>query len=334
MTVDNKLPDLFTLNNGSRVETEQDWLKRRTEVSQLILDIEYGEIPPYSIPIKSYLLHPHNVKYLNNAKHIQYKLSFGEMNECSFILDLLIPEGEGPFPVILNGDNCWRYPDQVALEVLKHNFILATFNRTEIAPDNYSSVRDFGIYNLYPDSDFGAITAWAWGYQRAIDFLVTLDKVNTEKIAITGHSRGGKAVLLAGATDERIAITSSNNSGCGGAGCFKLTEPGCEKLADIIKAVPYWFSPKLQEFINREEDLPFDQHFLKAMIAPRVLLTTEGNNDIWANPLGTQQTHNAAQEVFNFLGVEKNINIHFRDDGHGYTVADWQYFLNFCLQFF
>lgn len=333
--MEHELPDLLTLNNGSRVKTKKEWLKRREEIKKSIIDVEYGDIPLFTKEIKSCLLHSHPVKHLNNANHVQYKLSVGEMNECSFVLDLLIPEGDGSFPVVLNGDNCWKYvTNEVALEVVKRNFILATFNRTEIAPDNYSSERDFGIYNLYPDTDFGAISAWAWGYHRAVDFLITLNQVNPEKIALTGHSRGGKAVLLAGALDERIAITSPNDSGCGGAGCFKITEPNCEMLADILKAVPYWFSPKLRYFIDREEELPFDQHFLKALVAPRALLTTEAKDDIWANPLGTQKTHCAAQAVFEFLEVKDNIRIHSRDGGHAHTLADWQYFLDFCTQYF
>jgi hypothetical protein len=157
-----------------------------------------------------------------------------------------------------------------------------------------------------------------------------MDCVDGMQIAITGYSRGGKAVLLAGATDERIALTCPNNSGAGGAGCFRSQGPESETLADLIKAIPYWFGPKLQEFVGRENELPFDQHYLKALVAPRALLTTEALGDLWSNPSGTWQTHAAAKEVFRFVGAEKNIGIAFREGGHEHNSTDWRVLLDFA----
>jgi len=159
--------------------------------------------------------------------------------------------------------------------------------------------------------------------------------VDAAHIAITGHSRGGKAVLLAGATDERIALTCANNSGAGGAGCFRWQGPACETLADLLRSFPYWFGPDMQAFANREAELPFDQHFLKALIAPRGLLTTEALGDLWANPTGTWQTHLAAREVYRLLGAEERIGIWYRDGGHDHGLADWRAFLDYLEgQFF
>src|SRR5437763_10803261 len=109
------------------------------------------------------------------------------------------------------------------------------------------------------------MAAWAWGYHRAVDFLVTLRSVDKDRIAVTGHSRGGKAALLAGAIDARVALTAPNCSGCGGAGCFRFRGPQSERLADILQSFPGWFTPRLRDFIGREDQLPFDQHELKAL---------------------------------------------------------------------
>ncbi len=161
-----------------------------------------------------------------------------------------------------------------------------------------------------------------------VDALGRLDWIDPHAIAVVGHSRGGKAALLAGATDERIALTSANNSGAGGVGCFRHQGPRSEDLADLLGSFGYWFDPQLQTYIGREQDLPFDQHFLKALVAPRVLLTTEALDDLWANPQGSWQTHRAARCVFDLLGVADNNLITFRDGGHDHTLADWSRLLD------
>ncbi len=161
-----------------------------------------------------------------------------------------------------------------------------------------------------------------------------MDFVDKARIAVVGHSRGGKASLLAGATDERIALTSANDSGCGGAGCYRQQGSGAETLADILRNFPYWFGPRLGEYIGREDELPFDQHFLKAAVAPRLLLTTEALGDLWANPTGTWQTHAAARQVYRFLGIEERMGIWYREGGHAHSRADWDALLDFMALHF
>lgn len=136
--------------------------------------------------------------------------------------------------------------------------------------------------------------------------------------------------MLAGATDPRIALTSANNSGAGGAGCFRNMHPGAETLPDLLGQFPHWFNPDLKAFVGRENALPFDQHFLKALVAPRALLTTEALGDAWANPAGTWQTHLAAQKVYALLGAGESIAVAYREGGHAHTFADWCCFLDFA----
>jgi hypothetical protein len=328
--MDNELNDLFRFENGERVRTLADWRRRRQELLKLVLEIEYGRLPPAPPGTAGEFLHRHDVARYQNAHHHQYRLVTRGERPFAFLLDLLIPEGAGPFPVVLNGDGCWRYlTDSVTREVLRRGNILAAFNRVELAPDIYTMDRVTGLYRVYPEGDFGSLAAWAWGYHRCVDFLLTLDNVDPARVAIVGHSRGGKAVLLAGATDERIALTAPNNSGCGGAGCFRRQGPKSETMADILGGVGYWFSPRLKEYIGREQDLPFDQHYLKALVAPRALLSTEALGDLWANPTGTWQTHLAAREAYRFLGAEQRIGIWFREGEHDHGDTDWAAFLDF-----
>ncbi len=111
---------------------------------------------------------------------------------------------------------------------------------------------------------------------------------------------------------------------------YRLSWPGAEILADLVGAFPHWFSPGPGQFAGRENTLPFDQHFLKALIAPRVLLTTEALQDHWANPFGNWMSHLAAREVYAFLDVPDRIATTYRDGGHDHVMTDWRTFLDFC----
>lgn len=86
---------------------------------------------------------------------------------------------------------------------------------------------------------------------------------------ITGHSRGGKAVQLAAATDERIAFVADNNSGCCGFGSHRVRGKGAETISDITRNFGFWFEKDFSKYAGRENELPFDQHFLSALIAPQ-----------------------------------------------------------------
>lgn len=176
----------------------------------------------------------------------------------------------------------------------------------------------------------GALAAWAWAYHRVMDVLLSLDWIVPTAIAVVGHSRGGKAALLAGATDTRIALTSANNSGAAGAGSFRWRGPDAETLGDLVERFEHWFAPQLRTFVGQESTLAFDQNLLKALIAPRALLTTEALDDLWANPQGSWQSHRAAQCVFDLLSAPHPPAIHFRAGGHAHLLADWRVLLDYA----
>ncbi|MBP6508200.1 MAG: acetylxylan esterase [Opitutaceae bacterium] len=325
------LPNPFVFADGSPLTSVGDWARRRRELFDLVVGLEYGGLPPAPAATHGELLHATTLQAQGGAIYQTIRVVTQTEPAFSFLLQLTIPPGDGPFPVILNGDACWKYvTDEVAAEVLGRKFILAQFNRVALAPDAYHAARTSGIYPLHPGATYGALSAWAWGYHRCVDVLGKMPAVDATRIAITGHSRGGKTVLLAGATDERIALTCANNSGAGGAGCFRHQGPESETLADLLKAIAYWFGPALRTYAGRENELPFDQHFLKALIAPRALLTTEARADLWANPTGTWQTHRAAREVYRLLNAEERLGIFYREGDHAHSLADWRVLLDFA----
>jgi hypothetical protein len=163
---------------------------------------------------------------------------------------------------------------------------------------------------------------------RVMDHLATLPWVDRSRIVITGHSRSGKAALWAGALDERFALVVPQGSGCGDMGSHRFRGPGSEGLADLTGNFPHWFVPGLRGFAGLEQHLPFDQHFVAALVAPRALLSIDALGDAWANPYGTGVTHLGARPVYELLGAARGPAISFREGPHELSDADWRTLLD------
>ena len=325
-----ELPDPFIFQDGRRVQSPTDWPARRKEVAELVQAYQYGHLPP-SVPVKEIKATELATRTVpdTGATEKRLILTIGNAGKIRTYVDLTIPPGKGPFPVIVRGDLGWhKLKDPILAEAAKRGYAVAEFDRTLFAADK-KDVRD-GIYLQYPDTDAGALAAWAWGFHRVTDYLLTLPEIDKERVIVTGHSRGGKAALLAGALDERVALTVPNNSGCGGAGCYRLQAAKSEDIAAITKNFPYWFHPRFTQFIGKIDRLPIDQHSVKALVAPRALLSTEALDDLWANPMGSQQSHAAAKEVFDYLGAGDKIAIYFRPGKHEHNAGDWTVLMDYA----
>ena len=328
-TVKGMLPDPFVMNDGTPVKTAADWEQRRQEMYKTAVELQYGTMPPQPEFLE--------IEPLDNAAEIRnYRIITGRKDyPISFIMRVVCPSEKGTFPAIVDGDLCWRYAfDKDYIQTVTNNGIaFVLFNRLELVPDRDVGRKQGPLYLCYPEYTFSALGAWAWGYARCVDALEKLGYIDMDNIAFSGHSRGGKTALLAGVLDQRAAIVNPNESGAGGAGCYRLNmsaieEEGnlCynERLEDLLRNFPHWFNPDLAPYVDHEEDLPFDEHFLKALVAPRILLETDAASDIWANPVGSWQTSMAAKEVFRFLGVEGNLVHTFRPGFHEHKSRDLQ----------
>jgi len=202
--------------------------------------------------------------------------------------------------------------------VLDRGYGFATCHSADIDPDDDATegIRPYFDDDLPgpPGTEWGTLAAWAWGLQRCVDYLrndgavrsddaVQADTaVRGEEIAVIGHSRCGKAALLAGATDERIGLVVPHQSGTGGLAPAR--ENGQESVGDITSTFPHWFADTFSAAAGQVERLPVDQHLLAALVAPRPLLDTEGARDYWANPGRALDALEAADPVYEFLGVE------------------------------
>jgi len=327
-----KLPELLKFNNNTEIKTVSAWDIRRKEIIDILTSQCYGSVIP--APKSVTIDEVHDIGIFGKNREVKGEIFDIVVHELPFTLrcTLFMPSVslDDKVPVIVDGDDGWRIIDKdIVSEVISRGIALALFDRLDIVPDNNENVRRRGLYSLYPELHFGAVMAWAWGYSRVIDALFKRDDIDLDKIIVTGHSRGGKSALLAGALDKRVWLTAPNHSGLGGAGSFNYPDEGGEKVENILTHFPYWFSRELIAYVRKEGYIPFDSHFLKALIAPRLLLTTESVDDTWASPKGTQLTHDAAMEVFELYGKSKNASVFYRNGEHAHTVSDFKVLLDF-----
>ncbi|WP_435008195.1 alpha/beta hydrolase family protein [Tundrisphaera lichenicola] len=234
-------------------------------------------------------------------------------------------------------------------KVIDRGYALATIYCGDIAPD-HPGFAD-GVFPHYDGSDgskrgpneWGAVGAWAWGLMRGVDYLRTDSDLDPGRIAVTGHSRLGKAALLAGAFDPRIALVVSHQAGCGGSAPSR-GKVG-EQVSQINDRFPHWFDDEFKKFNDQVDRLPFDQNGLVAMAAPRPVLLTNGVEDTWANPAGQFEVLKAAEPVYRLLGVAgigeagmpepgrlvgDRLAYHIRPGKHSMGPEDWQVWLDYA----
>ena len=340
-----KMPDPFLKPDGTRV-TPAEWPEYKKALRETIVNFEFGGMPPRPEVVRIELLSPLDRTHVSHwmrihagtkEKQITFNLQVW-LPRVPGVYDAPIAEGE-KFPVLLTGDMCYDNMDSaVVQEIRSRGYIAAGFNRLELANDCKGS-REGGLYDLYPGMEFTDISAWAWGYLVCMDVFEQLSYIDETEVGITGHSRGGKTVLLAAAVDERIKYVMPNNSGTHGANSYRcaVTDQGeegrpSERLGDMLDAFPTWMGPKLTAYRDREQDLPYDMHYFGALIAPRYYLQCEGLQDYWINPIGAWQNFMAVKECYRYLGCEDHAGAWFRPGYHRHKLPDYAQFLDFIVR--
>ena len=229
-------------------------------------------------------------------------------------------------------------------EIIDSGFAVLSFCYNDVTRDD-GDFTDGLAGILFPEGrrqpeDPGKITLWAWAAQRVMDYAQSRTDLDLNCAAVCGHSRLGKTALLAAATDERFTFACSNESGCSGAAITRGKQG--EHISHICSNFAYWFCENYRRYVDHEDTMPFDQHYLVAAIAPRKVCIGSAAEDLWADPLAEQLCCFAASPAFTkgfdcpdrpaepgdaFL--DGDIGYHLRSGQHFFSRSDWQRLMAF-----
>lgn len=354
LPVEPEMPDPLVTIDGDDVETPDEWYdRRRPEIRRLFEHYVYGYTPDRpSIETE----HRQTVPVLDGrATLTEVTLQFSNLptDAPTIELALFMPAHTESAPVFLalnhNGNHSMIDDEAVTIgesserfgidergskrdfwcvdRLVERGYGFATFHQADVDPDR-DTFTD-GIHPYYtdlsgrPEAQWGTLAAWAWGLQCGVDALLAESAIRTDGIALIGHSRRGKAALLAGALDERVDLVVPHQSGTGG--CAPSRGNDQETVAAINETFPHWFNDVFPAFSGRADRLPVDQHLLLALVAPRPLLDTEGTRDSWANPGRAYDALRAADPVYDLLdatGTSGSGLLHESDEITDETAGD------------
>lgn len=357
------LPDPLLTREGERVNTPAEWhAKRRPELLELFRQYVYGYRPAEDYRVRFDVGETRADVWGGAAvgKSVVALIERSDGAQFSFPFVVFIPtKTEGKVPAVVHINNRYFIPLEkaaseddpfwAAKSMVERGYATASFHTSDVDPDRkdgYSEgIRSFLAEGADPtDNAWRSLSAWGWGASRVLDYLATEPGVDSQRVAVSGHSRGGKAALWAGCEDDRFAIAYSNNSGCGGA-ALSRRQFG-ETVERITSSFPHWFTPNFAKFAGKEEELPVDQHEVVALLAPRGVYIASADQDLWADPKGEYGSLVAAAPVFKLLGADAitapempplnrpryvgSTGYHVREGGHGLGDVDWNYFLDFA----
>jgi hypothetical protein len=378
------LPDPLILANGKKVRDANEWFKtRRPQILRLFEANQFGRSPDRPADMSFDVFERGTPAFDGKAIRRQVTVNFSR-NKTGPKMDLLIylpANVKKPVPIFLNisftanssavddpgikpgeiwGRDKKRIPAPKGgafgrldvLPFLARGIGVATVYYGDIDPDFLGGMPD-GVRALYlkpgqtePAADeWGAISAWAWGLSRAMDYLETDKNVDAKRVAIFGVSRLGKTVLWAGAHDTRFALVIASCSGEGGAALSRRNYGETIKHLTAPTRYPYQFAENYQRYADHVNEFPVDSHMLIALIAPRPLLLQTGDQDFWSDPKGEFVAAVAATPVYRLLGrrgiesdqmpaagqplLNNSLGYYMHKGGHGTIASDWEVFLKF-----
>ncbi len=362
------LPDPLVLSSGQPVRDARAWERqRRPEIMRFYEKEIFGQVPASAPRVTWRVTATEPAAREGTVTIKRIAGTMGETADAPVIpLTLYTPaKAKGRVPIILlvnfgggtapAGATAPPGEPPVAADIISRGWGYATIAYQDIQPDRKTSL-DEGVIGRTrragetpaPD-EWGAISAWAWGASRAIDYLATDSSVNAGRIALFGHSRLGKTALWASANDPRIAAVFSSCAGEMGSALSR--RDWGETVDDMVQNFPWWFSASFQKWAGRWNEMPVDAHMLIALSAPRPVFLTGGTADQWADPVGEYLAAVAASPVYRLLGrnglgvaatqppldtpvTGGDLGWHYHTGPHAATPADWKAFLVFLDKYF
>ena len=357
---DYSLPELLMTFDGQRIMTPAEWETHRPALLQMFREHIYGVRPstPFEVTYEEVGRRDNAFGIGATARQVRATITArGKSHSFDFVL--VVPKSDKPVPLVVHINNRYLIPVDKAVEekdpfwpvetIVRRGYATAGFHTSDIDPDKPDGY-PHGIRALLddpasdPDTRWGALSAWAWGASRLLDYALKQPEIDPTRTAVAGNSRAGKTALWAAAEDPRFQLSYSNDSGCGGAALSRRAFG--ETVERITKTFPHWFCQRFASYSGREAQLPVDQHQLIALCAPRSVYAASADEDLWADPRGEYAALVAAAPVFRLFGLEpcdepampplntpRHTGItgyHIRTGIHDLTEQDWGYFLDFA----
>lgn len=330
---------------------QDNWPLAKKELLNTLCNEEYGFLPP--APIKTTWEEIERNENFCAGKATLKKIlikCLTENGEFTFPIYSAIPNGNFKHPFFIHISFKENVPNEYlpSEEICDNGFGVLSFWYKDITSDSgdFNNGLAKVIYKEAERSEnqCGKIGLWSWAASRVMDYTESLSNLDLSNAAIIGHSRLGKTALLTGALDDRFNYVISNNSGCSGAALARGNAG--EKIKDIYETFPYWFCKNYEKYIDNEDNMPFDQHFLLSAIAPRKVYVASAKEDLWADPVSEYLACVAASETYEKLGLkgfvhpdrlpeagdvfhEGNIGYHLRAGKHYLSREDWNYYMNY-----
>jgi dienelactone hydrolase len=293
----NGLPDPLKFLDGRPVRNASDWKTRRAEIWQLYQKYDIGTFPPKPKLDRAVVVDeaPGDGYLIRNVR-----LEFGPESKATIRVQVMIPAGKGPFPVLISPNLAGWGPS-----LLRRGYISAGYAGNDGMDDAAA------LDKLYPEYDFALLPRRAWAAQLVVDYLQTLPQVDMKHVGMFGYSRDGKMAAIATALDDRISAVIAGSTGVGGILPWRLAGERnfAEGIESTTRSFPTWFVPRLRFFSGREDRLPVDGNLLVAAIAPRSVLIEWGSNDEVSNTFGMEQAYQSAAKVYKLLGQPDRIGI-------------------------
>jgi hypothetical protein len=358
---DAALPNPLVMQDGTAVTSANQWAQRRAELLELFRANVYGRNPvdrPANTNYNVTLTIDNELRIARERVTMNFTGPRGTISARLFIIRPLSDKPVPAFLLINHRDNDFDPTQKIdsgfwpAKQIAARGYATAILQAQDIDPDNFDGFKN-GVHGIFQDpvertgDAWGTIAAWAWGASRAMDYLEQSKYIDAKKVAVLGHSRGGKTALWCGAQDERFALVISNDSGCTGAALSR--RPVGETVKDINDRFPHWFCENYRKYNANEAALPIDQHELLALVAPRLLYVASASLDTWADPEGEFLACVNAEPVWTLLGQpglgatqfpapdkpihEGRIGYHLRTGKHELAEYDWNQYMDFADTF-
>lgn len=298
------LPDPFLSINGTSLTQKQQWPCRRAEIAAQVQHYELGTKPVAPQQVTGTVSHEKiTVTVKENGK------------EISFDATIILPTtGTAPYPAIIGIGNSFLNNQELS----QQGIAVIQFPNNLLGEQQNGQSRGKGkFYDIYgSDHTASAMMAWSWGVSRLIDVLQTSNNmlINANRLGVTGCSRNGKGALVAGAFDERIALTIMQESGSGGAASWRISDAqlaagqNVQTLRQIVTE-NVWFTDQFKIFSEAVNKLPFDHHEIMGLIAPRGLLVIENTSMEWLGNQSSYTTPVIAHEIWKALGASDNMGV-------------------------